>query len=95
MKEVVDILTRPLTAMSPSWCVDSSSRSAELIDMSITSAVFPRQWHDGFHAHGPATQEKVDAMLKGTSHKPDQVAGKMTRARGAFPEWSYTVKQVP
>ena len=31
------------------------------------------------------TQEKVDAMLKGTSHKPDEVVGKMTPARRALP----------
>jgi hypothetical protein len=40
------------------------------------------------------TQEKVDAMLKATSHKPDEVVGKMTPAQGAFPAWSYTVQQV-
>jgi hypothetical protein len=38
------------------------------------------------------TEEKVDAMLKGTSHHPDEVVGKM--AAGAYPAWSYTVKQV-
>ncbi len=40
------------------------------------------------------TQEKVDAMLKGTSHHPDEVVGKMCPARGSYPEWSYTVRQV-
>jgi len=39
------------------------------------------------------TQEKVDAMLKATSHKPDEVVGKMTPAQGAFPAWSFTVQQ--
>ena len=38
------------------------------------------------------TQERVDAMLKGTSHKPDEVVGKMTPAQGAFPAWSFTVQ---
>jgi hypothetical protein len=33
-------------------------------------------------------------MLKGTSHKPDEVVGKMTPAQGAFPAWSYTVQHV-
>ena len=40
------------------------------------------------------TQEKVDAMLKGTSHMPDEVVGKMSPAQGAFPPWSYNVRQV-
>ena len=31
-------------------------------------------------------------MLKGTSHSPDEVVGKM--AAGAYPAWSYTVRQV-
>jgi hypothetical protein len=40
------------------------------------------------------TQEKVDAMLKGTSHHPDEVVGKMCPARGSYPEWSFTVRHV-
>jgi hypothetical protein len=40
------------------------------------------------------TEEKVEAMLKGTSHKPDEPVGKLSPARGAFPEWSFTVRQV-
>jgi hypothetical protein len=40
------------------------------------------------------TDEKVEAMLKGTSHHPDEIVGKMSPAVGAFPEWSYTVRQV-
>jgi hypothetical protein len=40
------------------------------------------------------TQEKVDAMLKATKRKPDEIVGKMTPAQGAFPPWSYTVQQV-
>jgi len=38
------------------------------------------------------TEERVAAMLKATSHKPDEVVGKMTPAQGAFPAWSYTVQ---
>jgi hypothetical protein len=40
------------------------------------------------------TQEKVEAMLKGTSHKPDEMVGKMAPARGSYPEWTYNVRQV-
>ena len=38
------------------------------------------------------TEQRVAAMLKGTSHKPDEVVGRTGRtANGA---WEYTVKQV-
>jgi len=40
------------------------------------------------------TSEKVDAMLKSTSHSPDEQVGKMCPAKGAYPEWSYTVRNV-
>lgn len=37
------------------------------------------------------TEEKVDAMLKGTSHQPDEVVGKVGAGTNA---WRFTVKQV-
>lgn len=40
------------------------------------------------------TEERVDAMLKGTSRKPDEVVGTMCPTPGVYPAWSYTVKQV-
>ena len=40
------------------------------------------------------TEEKVQAMLKGTSHKPDEVIGTLSAARGAQPSWSFTVRHV-
>lgn len=40
------------------------------------------------------TKEKVEAMLKGTSHKPDEIVGKLSPAPGAFPEWTFNVRQV-
>ncbi|MDE3108680.1 MAG: hypothetical protein KGL02_01955 [Acidobacteriota bacterium] len=40
------------------------------------------------------TEERVDAMLKGTSHSPDEPTGKLTPAQGAFPAWSFNVRQV-
>jgi hypothetical protein len=48
------------------------------------------------------TEERVNEMLKGTSHRPDEVVGKMaahTQPPGegqveVFPHWSYTVKTV-
>ena len=40
------------------------------------------------------TEEEVEEMLKGTSHKPDEVIGKLSAAQGAQPSWSFTVKHV-
>ena len=40
------------------------------------------------------TQERVDAMLKGTSHSPDEIIGKMSPARGSYPDWTFNVRQV-
>jgi len=96
MKEVVDSLTRPLTAEesktgivtpptgAPTFTDTADSLQQYFLDNGMTDTmpiIIP-------------TQEKVDAMLKGTSHKPDEVVGKMTPAQGAFPPWSYTVQQV-
>lgn len=40
------------------------------------------------------TEERVNAMLKGTSRKPDEVVGHMSPTPGVYENWSYTVKQV-
>jgi len=40
------------------------------------------------------TEEKVDAMLRATSHKPDEIVGKISPTPGVYEYWSYTVKQV-
>jgi hypothetical protein len=96
MKEVVDSLTRALTAdesktgsvvppVGPPMYVDTFDNLQQYyMDNGMTDfmpIVLP-------------TQEKVDAMLKGTSHKPDEPVGKLTPAQGAFPPWSFDVKQV-
>jgi hypothetical protein len=96
MKEIVDSLTRPLTADemksgtvtppigAPSWTDTSDNLQQYFLDNGMTD----------FMPITLPTQERVDAMLKATSHKPDAVVGKMTPAQGAFPPWSYTVQQV-
>jgi len=40
------------------------------------------------------TAERVQAMLKGTSHDPDEVVGKMAATPGVYENWSYTVRTV-
>ena len=94
MKEVVDALTVPLS--------DDEKKSG-MVTVSVGPPrlpIPPRIFrifisNNGYTDFLPVilpTEEKVDAMLKGTSHHPDEVVGKM--AAGAYPPWSYTVRQV-
>jgi len=96
MKEVVDALTQPLTAdesktgtvtpdVGPPTFIDTSDNLQQYyLDNGLTDFMYIQL----------PTQEKVDAMLKGTSRHPDEVVGKMCPARGSYPEWSYTVRHV-
>jgi hypothetical protein len=96
MKEVIDALTQPLTAeesktgtvtpaVGPATFVDTADNLQQYyIDNGMTD----------FMQIALPTQEKVDAILKGTSHHRDEVVGKMSPARGSYPEWSYTVGQL-
>jgi hypothetical protein len=95
MKEIIDALTQPIAEEDkksglvevsvgpPSYGPDSSDNLQKyFLDNGMTDflpVIIP-------------TQEKVDVMLKATSHHPDELVGKM--AAGAYAPWTYTVKQV-
>jgi hypothetical protein len=49
-------------------------------------------WTDGLPVILP-TEERVKEMLKGTSHKPDEIVGEM-RPSGPHEAWKYTVEMV-
>jgi hypothetical protein len=95
MKEIIDGLTVPLTA---------EDTKTGMMDVSVGPPTYGPDSLDNLQKHFldngmtdflPViipTQEKVNAMLKGTSHHPDEVVGKM--AAGAFAPWTYTVRQV-
>ncbi|HEX4004359.1 MAG TPA: UGSC family (seleno)protein [Candidatus Acidoferrales bacterium] len=96
MPEVVGDLTRPLSAdESKSGVVTPPVGASTFTD---TSDNLQQYYLDnGMTDFMPIilpTDEKVAAMLKGTSHQPDEVVGKMSPAHGAFPDWSYNVQQV-
>ena len=96
MKEVTDALTQPLTAdESKTGTVTPDIGPATFIDTSdnLQQYYLDNGLTDFMHIQLP-TQEKVDAMLKGTSHHLDEVVGKMCPARGSYPEWSFTVRHV-
>jgi len=96
MKEVVASLTTPLTAdETKSGTVTPPTGAPTFTDTADNlQQYFLDNGMTDFMPIILPTQEKVDAMLKATSHKPDEVVGKMTPAQGAFPAWSYTVQHV-
>lgn len=96
MKEVIDALTQPLTAEEQkTGSVEISAGPATYTD---TAENLQQYYLDNgmtdFMQIVIPTEEKLAEMLKGTSHKPDEVVGKMSPARGSYPEWSFTVRQV-
>ncbi|HXU22073.1 MAG TPA: UGSC family (seleno)protein [Verrucomicrobiae bacterium] len=96
MKEVIGALTNPLTAdEKKTGTVTPSVGPPMFVD---TPDNLQKYYKDnGMTDYMPIiipTQERVDAMLKGTSHSPDEVIGELTPARGAFPAWKFTVKHV-
>jgi hypothetical protein len=104
MQDIVDNLTRPLTA---------EERKAGSKEQSAGPAVFtdtPDKLQQYFMDNRMTdympivlpSEDKVNEMLKGTSRRPEDLVGRMaahTQPRGegqveVFPHWSYTVKTV-
>lgn len=94
MPEIIDALTQPLSAeesktgtISPSVGPSTYSDTADNLQEYYLN--------NGMTDYLPIvlpTEARVEAMLKGTSHSPDEQCGQM--AGGAYPPWSYTVRQV-
>jgi hypothetical protein len=96
MKEVIGALTDPLTPEEKATgTVTPSVGPPTFSDLSDN---LQQYYHDNgmtdFMQIVLPTQERVDAMLKGTSHSPDEIIGKMSPARGSYPDWTFSVKQV-
>jgi hypothetical protein len=96
MKEVIGALTDPLTADEQK--TGTVTPSVGPPTFAGTPDDLQKYYKDnGMTDYMPIiipTEAKVDAMLKGTSHRPDEVVGELTPARGAFPAWKFTVKHV-
>ena len=92
---IIAALTAPLTeAEKKEGALDrpvprllGANSEDELIELFAQSG-----WTDGLPVVLP-TEERMAAMLKATSHKPDEVVGKM-RPTETQEDWSYTVEQV-
>jgi hypothetical protein len=94
MPEIIDYLTRPLSAEeSKTGKISPSMGPPTITDTADNLQEY--YLNNGMTDYLPIilpTQARVDAMLKGTSHDPEEKCGQM--AAGAYPPWSYTVRQV-
>jgi hypothetical protein len=98
MQEIVDKFTKPLTAeerktgeiirdKGPATFTDTPEKLQELF--------LKNRWTDFLPVVLP-TEALVNNMLKGTSHAPDEIVGKMspTNTGTYFEYWTFTVKDV-
>ena len=96
LDEIVNGLTGSLTAEDKATgfverpiprMVEGADTEANLIERFHNNG-----WTDGLPIVLP-TEERVKAMLKGTSHKPDELVGSM-QPSSPHEAWSYTVEKV-
>jgi hypothetical protein len=93
MQEVIEGLTGMLNGhLAP----EPERTTPRLVDPGTEEELrqlFEENWWTDFLPIILPTEERVEAMLKGTSHKPDEVVGRMqpTHNRGY---WEYTVEKV-
>ena len=98
MQEIVEKFTKPLTT--------EEKRTGEIVrdkgpatftdtEENLRKMFEEKRWTDFLPIVLP-TQERVDEMLKGTSHDPDEIVGKMspTNTGTYFEFWTYTVRDV-
>ncbi len=95
MDEVVEALTAPLGAEEKK--TGAIERPVPRLvgpdtGESLRRAFLENGWTDGLPIILP-TEESVAAMLQGTSHRPDEVVGRM-RPTETQEDWEYTVEKV-
>ena len=95
MQELIEGLTQPLNDNDVKGV--SFERSTPRLlpadtEDNLRQLFIDNNWTD-FHPIVLPTEERVAAMLKGTSHKPDEVVGRL--APTSFREaWEFTVEKV-
>jgi hypothetical protein len=95
MEEVIEALTRPLSEaeMQPTGFDRSTPRFVEPDTEENLHQLFRENaWTDYLPIVLP-TEERVAAMLAGTSHKPEEIVGRM-RPTSTREAWEYTVEKV-
>ncbi len=95
LDEITGALTRPPTAEEKKTGFISRPRP-RLLDAdtpdNLQRLMQDSGWTDGLPVVLP-TEERVAAMLKGTSHRPDEIVGTM-RPSPPYEAWEYTVETV-
>jgi len=94
MEEVVEILTKPLTAREKETGEITRDRGPERFTGTHDELqkLFLEERMTDFLPVVLPTEEKVNEMLKGTSHDPDEVLSKMAPTFGVFEFWTVTVR---
>ncbi len=94
MQELVENLTKPLTAEEQKTGEVRKDLGPETYTGTpdeLQKLFLENRYTDFLPVELP-TQEKVAEMLKGTSHEPDEVLGRMNPGSEAGETWTYTVK---
>jgi len=98
MKEIVDDLTRPLTADETKTGLQAMPAGPATFGPDTVDNLQEIFMNNGMTDYMPIvipTEEKVQAMLKATSHKPDEVLRTPVQGVGyTSARWGYTVRQV-
>jgi hypothetical protein len=98
MQELVDKLTKPLTAEEKrTGEIKRTKGPATFTDTPENlQKMFTEKRYTDYLPIVLPTEERVAEMLKGTSHDPDEVVGKMspTNTGTYFEYWTFTVKDV-
>jgi hypothetical protein len=95
IQEIVDALTKPLSEEDQKTGFLDAKLPPKLIGPETPDRLQRLFLASGWTDYLPIilpTEQKVSDMLKGTSHSPDEVVGKM--AGGNFEPWEFTVEKV-
>ena len=94
MQEVIEILTKPLTAEEKKTGEIKRDRGPDTFTDTpdnLQKMFLEKRMTDFMPVILP-TEARVNEMLKATSHRPDEVLGQMAPTFGVFEFWTYTVK---
>ena len=98
MKEITDDLTTPLSDEEKKTGIENVSAGPSVYGPDTLDNLQEIFMNNGMTDYMPViipTEEKVEAMLKGTSHHPDEVLKKAIQGVGyESAQWGYTVRQV-
>lgn len=92
MQEVIEGLTKPVAATGAADFAATPRIAATDSEENLHRLFLEKRWTDFLPIVLP-TEERVAAMLKGTSRKPDEIVGTLEPTHNRGP-WSFTVEKV-